>query len=62
MNMQPTRIELLQRMPVFGAIREDVLQDLLASARELVVRSGDYFSAKTTRPIRCSCSSVDVRR
>jgi CRP/FNR family transcriptional regulator, cyclic AMP receptor protein len=43
MNMPPTRIELLQRMPVFGAIREDVLQDLLASARERVVRGGDYF-------------------
>jgi len=41
--MPPERIELLQRMPVFGAIREDVLQFVLGRARAIVVRSGEYF-------------------
>ena len=41
--MQPTRIELLQRMPVFGAIREDMLQVLLEHARAVVVQAGEYF-------------------
>jgi CRP/FNR family cyclic AMP-dependent transcriptional regulator len=41
--MQSTPIELLQRMPIFGAIREDALQFLLEQAREIVVRSGDWF-------------------
>ena len=41
--MQPTRIELLQRMPVFGAIREDMLALLLEHARAVAVRAADYF-------------------
>lgn len=41
--MQLTQIELLQSMPIFGAIREDALQFLLEQAREVVVRAGDYF-------------------
>lgn len=40
---QPTRIEMLQRMAVFGAIREDVLQFLLEQARAVVVRAGEFF-------------------
>ena len=39
----PTRIELLQRMPVFGAIRGDALQFLLEQARAVVVRAGQFF-------------------
>jgi CRP-like cAMP-binding protein len=41
--MRPTQIELLQSMPIFGAIREDALQFLLEQAREIVVRAGDFF-------------------
>jgi CRP/FNR family transcriptional regulator, cyclic AMP receptor protein len=41
--MQPKRIELLQRMPIFGAIRDDALLFLLAQAREVSVSGGDFF-------------------
>ena len=41
--MQPMRIELLQRMPIFGAIRDDALLFLLAQAREVSVAAGAYF-------------------
>lgn len=41
--MQPMRIELLQRMPIFGAIRDDALLFLLAQAREVGVAAGGYF-------------------
>ena len=41
--MLPTRIELLQSMPVFGATREDTLQFLLSQARTVVVPAGHYF-------------------
>jgi len=41
--MQPKRIELLQRMPIFGALREDTLQFLLEQARAKAVPAGEYF-------------------
>ncbi|MGZ5240461.1 MAG: Crp/Fnr family transcriptional regulator [Caldimonas sp.] len=41
--MQPTRIELLQGMAVFGAIRDDALAFLLEQSRERVVPAGDFF-------------------
>ena len=41
--MRPTRIDLLQAMPVFGAIREDMLEVLLQHAREVVVAAGEFF-------------------
>jgi CRP/FNR family transcriptional regulator, cyclic AMP receptor protein len=41
--MQPTRIELLQRMPVFGAIRDDTLTFLLQQARSVQVAAGALF-------------------
>jgi CRP/FNR family transcriptional regulator, cyclic AMP receptor protein len=41
--MQPTRIELLQRMPVFGAIRDDTLDFLLRQARSVQVAAGALF-------------------
>jgi CRP-like cAMP-binding protein len=41
--MLPTRIELLQGMPVFGAAHEDTLQYLLAQARTVVVPAGTFF-------------------
>ena len=44
MNILPsTRTELLQRMPIFGAIGEATLQFLLAQARELTVQAGEFF-------------------
>jgi CRP/FNR family transcriptional regulator, cyclic AMP receptor protein len=41
--MQPVRLELLQRMPIFGAIRDDALLFLLAQAREIALEAGAYF-------------------
>ena len=41
--MQPVRLELLQRMPIFGAIRDDALLFLLDQAREVSVAAGAYF-------------------
>jgi CRP/FNR family transcriptional regulator, cyclic AMP receptor protein len=41
--MQATRIELLQSMPIFGAIHENALQYLLEQAKVVVVAAGDYF-------------------
>jgi len=41
--MQPMRVELLQSMPIFGAIRDDALLFLLAQAREVSVAAGAYF-------------------
>lgn len=41
--MQPPPIELLQRMPIFGAIRDDMLQVLLATAGSVVRQAGECF-------------------
>ena len=41
--MQPVRLELLQRMPIFGAIRDDALLFLLAQAHEVSVAAGACF-------------------
>ena len=41
--MHAKSIEFLQRMPIFGAIREDALQFLLEQAREIKVPAGGYF-------------------
>ena len=41
--MQPTQLELLQSMPIFGAIRSDALRFLLEQAHEVVVRAGEFF-------------------
>jgi CRP/FNR family transcriptional regulator, cyclic AMP receptor protein len=41
--MPATRIELLQSMPIFGAIREDVLRFLLDQAKVVSVAAGGYF-------------------
>jgi hypothetical protein len=42
-SMQAKRIELLQGMPIFGAIREDVLSFLLEQTQVVAVAAGDYF-------------------
>lgn len=41
--MAARRIELLQRMPIFGALREDTLQFLLEQARSKAVPAGAFF-------------------
>jgi len=41
--LSATRIELLQRMPIFGAIRDDTLVFLLAFTRQVQVAAGDWF-------------------
>ena len=47
--MEQTRIELLQRMPIFGALREDSLLVLLQHARVVEVQAGDYFFRENDR-------------
>jgi CRP-like cAMP-binding protein len=41
--MEDARIELLQRMPVFGGIRAEVLRFLLGLCPIMKVRAGEYF-------------------
>ena len=41
--MQHSRIELLQRMPIFGGIREDILKFLLDLSPVVFVAQGDVF-------------------
>jgi CRP-like cAMP-binding protein len=41
--MPATRIELLQRMPIFGAIRDDALQLLIERAARVEVPGGGFF-------------------
>jgi CRP/FNR family cyclic AMP-dependent transcriptional regulator len=41
--MQAARIEMLQRMPIFGALRDDALEFLLAAARTVRRCKGEYF-------------------
>lgn len=41
--MPATRIELLQRMPIFGALRDDTLEFLLAHTQPVRLRAGEAF-------------------
>ena len=41
--MQQTRIQALQRMPIFGGIREDMLELLVSAAKMTAVPGGQYF-------------------
>jgi CRP/FNR family cyclic AMP-dependent transcriptional regulator len=41
--MAATPIDLLQRMPIFGALRADTLQFLLQQARSVTVAAGENF-------------------
>ena len=45
--MQTGPIELLQRMPIFGGIREDALSVLLQQAQRREVAAGHYFFRET---------------
>lgn len=37
------RFELLQRMPIFGALRDDTLDFLLGQTKPMAVRAGEFF-------------------
>jgi CRP-like cAMP-binding protein len=41
--MQGAQVELLQGMPIFGAIREDTLLFLLEQARSIDLPAGEFF-------------------
>lgn len=41
--MSSTSLELLQTMPIFGAIRDDTLKFLLERAKDVKVAKDDYF-------------------
>jgi CRP/FNR family transcriptional regulator, cyclic AMP receptor protein len=41
--MLPTRIEVLQRMPIFGAVRDDALRILLEHARTVEVYADAFY-------------------
>jgi CRP-like cAMP-binding protein len=41
--MNTTRVELLQSMPVFGAVQTQVLMYLLQSSRSVPMKRGGYF-------------------
>jgi CRP-like cAMP-binding protein len=43
MTMTQSRVELLQRMPIFHALREETLRVLLANANIACVPAGEYF-------------------
>ena len=45
--MEKARLELLQRMPIFGGIGEDTLEFLLSLSAIIGVRGGDYFFRET---------------
>ena len=48
--MEQARIELLQRMPVFGGIRADVLRFLLAGCPIVEVPAGEFFFRERDPP------------
>jgi CRP/FNR family cyclic AMP-dependent transcriptional regulator len=45
--MEKGRLEMLQRMPIFGGIGEDTLEFLLRLSAIIAVRSGEYFFRET---------------
>jgi hypothetical protein len=46
---QEQRIDALQRMPIFGGIRADVLEALLAASVSVSVSVGRYFFQENDR-------------
>ena len=53
---EASRIELLQRMPIFGGIRADILQFLLDLCPVVPVAMNKFFFREHDQQIRCSCS------
>jgi CRP-like cAMP-binding protein len=41
--MSESHVDALQQMPIFGAIRSDILQHLLAKTATVTVTKGNYF-------------------
>jgi len=41
--MQDDRIEALQKMAIFGGLRDDILRLILTAAPVVLVKEGDYF-------------------
>ena len=61
--MQRDRVELLQRMPIFGALREDTLELLLAQAPLVCHRAGECFFSEhdaATAMYVLDCGRVEV--
>ena len=61
--MHSMPIELLQRMPIFGAIRDDTLRVLLDGAGTVAVRPGECFfregeAANSMYVLESGCASV----
>jgi CRP-like cAMP-binding protein len=48
--MHAARLELLQKMPIFGAIQEGALQRLLERAHTVQVRAGAFFFREQDPP------------
>ena len=48
--MGATRIELMQQMPIFGAIGSETIEFLLAPAPVVRMKSGDYFFHENDEP------------
>jgi len=48
--MSATRVQLLQAMPIFGAISATVVESLLATARVIAVPAGSYFFREADAP------------
>ena len=49
--MQQTRFEALQRMPIFGGIRADMLEFLVNAAQMTTVPGGQYFFREDDKAI-----------
>lgn len=47
--MQKERLKILQNMPIFGGIREDILEFILDTAEIVSVPAGQYFFCENER-------------
>lgn len=47
--MKKERLEILQKMPIFGGIREDILEFILEKAHIVSVAQGEYFFREKDR-------------
>lgn len=64
-DLHDRRLVLLQRMPVFGALREDTLDFLLSATRERQVAAGGHFFRQGERALSMfvlESGRVTVRR
>ncbi len=47
--MQTTRLKILQNMPIFGGIREEILEFILETAEIVSIPVGEYFFRENDR-------------